>query len=95
MNNLILLRDLLWCLYDFESIKVYESNPEELDKKLADCFAGDLECESRYKSLLKRDLVVMCITPIPHARYGQCLKILVRELKHFKVLRGDEFNESE
>lgn len=73
MNNLILLRDLLWCLYDFESIKVYES---------------------RYKSLLKRDLVVMCITPIPHARYGQCLKILVRELKHFKVVRGDEFNES-
>lgn len=78
MNNLILLRDLLCCLYDFESINVYESNPEELDKKLADCFVGDLECESRYKSLLKRDLVVMFITPIPHARYGQCLKIVVR-----------------
>lgn len=91
MNNLILFRDLLWCLYDYECVKVYESNPDELDKKLAECFAGDLECERRYNDLLKRDLVVMCITPIPHSKYGQCLKILVRELKHFKVLKGDEY----
>lgn len=94
MNNLILFRDLLWCLYDYENVKVYESNTNELDKKIADCFVGDLECETRYKDLLKRDLIVMCITPIPHAKYGHSLKILVRELKHFKVLRGDEFNES-
>lgn len=94
MINLILFRDLLWCLCDYENVKVYESNPDELDKKLADCFVGDLECERRYKDLLERNLVVMCIIHIPHPKYGQSLKILVRELKHFKVLRGDEFNES-
>ena len=95
MNNLILFRDLIWCLYDYEKVKVYESNPNELDKKLADCFVSDLECERRYIGLLKRDLIVMGIVPIPHAKYGQALKIVVRELKHFKVLKGDEFNESE
>ena len=91
MNNLILFRDLLWCLYDYENVKVYESNPDELDKKLADCFVSDLENERRYIDLLKRDLIVMGIMPIPHAKYGQSLKIVVRELKHFKVLKGDEF----
>lgn len=94
MNNLILFRDLLWCLYDYECIKVYESNPNELDKKLADCFVGELECKRRYQDIIKRDLVVMCIAPMPHPKYGQYLKVIVRELKHFKVLKEMNTNES-
>lgn len=95
MNNLILFRDLLCCLYDYENVKVYESNPDELDKKLAECFVSDLENERRYIDLLKRDLIVMGIMPIPNAKYGQSLKIVVRELKHFKVLKEMNLNESE